>query len=537
MNIDKLISTSIYLLLLLFAVSIVWINFHSALWYDHDIFPDAYLARLMAEQKTLFPDNWIFGNRLFIIGTPVLSAALYSIVKDSVISMAIASSIMMILVLISFIWSFKNNLSKENLALGLLCLIGGVVLGVRASSYIAGLQIFYTMSSYYACYLIVILLSVGMYFRIRDNAPISILMFILILLLNLAVGIHSVRELLLLNIPLIVVLVLDLFRELRSGVQFNDLLSKQRKSICYVFLLFFLNICGILISTTIPASRAPVINPGLQTNIHALVSATLDSTTNVLEISGLLFLKRGLKCLPLFTAAVIIVSIVLYSLFLIVKKKDSGMMASWILFCLISVFGVWLAGIFVLNARPLYYFVYYLLATCSIVYLGEHIDKKERIYYYVVILGISSISYICNFTTDFLDYRQNAGKAKTVSSQLVKDGYQCIYDVYGVKPVFEAFSKDHILSCTCFIDFEMNGGYLFSANESLITTEMQRDEFLGKTLISMSKAHYQSIIDNASETFLDKFNNSMQLRYQQRIGNTDFLLFYPSKKVIGPPVF
>lgn len=533
---DKIITISFYLLLSLFAISIVWVNFHSALWYDHDIYPDAYLARLFSEQKTLFPDNWIFGNRLFVLGTPVLSAAVYSILKDSVIAMAIASSIMMILVLMSFFWSFKNKLSKENLILGLLCIIGGVILGVRASSYIAGLQIFYTMSSYYACYLIVILLSVGMYLKIKDNEPINILMLILILSLNFAVGIHSVRELLLLNIPLIAVMILDFFRELRSGAKYSEFLSKERKTISYVLLLFFLNICGILISTQIPASKAPVINPGLQTNIPALISAIVDSTTNVLEISGLFFLKRGLKCLPLFASAIIIVSIILYSFFLIVKKRDNGAVASWIKFCTISVFGVWLAGIFVLKARPLYYFVYYLLATCSIVYLGECIDKNKRFFYYVVILGISSVSYICNFTTDFLDYKHNAEKVRTVSSQLVKEGYQCIYDVYDVKPVFAAFSKDHILSCTCFIDFDMNGGYLFSTNTSLITKEMQRDEYYGKTLISMSKTHYQSILDNASETFLDKFNNSMQLRYQERIGDADYLLFYPSDRVIGPPL-
>ncbi len=530
----------ILVLIALFAGSIVWLNFHSELWYDHDIYPDAYLARLMFEQKTLFPENWIFGNRLFIIGTPVLSAFFYTFIQDSVYSMALASSVMMVLVLLSFVWSIRPWAKKNSvLAAGVLCLIGGVVLGIRASSFIAGLQILYTMCSYYACYLIVILLSVGLFLRLRDGIRISPVMFVLCLLLSFATGLHSVRELLLLIIPLCILEFLDICSIWKEERNLGRSLFQERKKILFVGGMVFMNLAGIITSGYIPAKRVPIIETGFVKSFSQLGYKLADSALDMLRITGLAFPERGVKCLPLFFAALIIVSLIICSIVQIIRKKDNGALATFLKFSIISVLGVWAAGILVLKARPLYYFIHYLTATLSVVYLlvlWRH--KAGVIRVLLCVIAFSSISYVYNFATDFLDYRHNSAKARSITDSLVGQGnVDCIYDIYDQKPIFAAYSHDRILSSTIFFDFDMTDGYLFSTNSSLITTQMQEDAFFGRTLVSMSKSHYNRMMQDATPDYVDKFNETMALEQEETVGDFSYMLFRPLAKVIGPPKF
>lgn len=536
-NFSRILIVVVYLLLFLFIISIVWINFHNCLWYDHDIYPDAYLGRLMSEQKTLFPDNWVFGNRLFTLGTPVLSAFFYTFVHNSILSLSLASTAMMILILVTFIWALNPILSKNEMGIGLLCIIGGVILGVRASSFIAGLQILYTMSSYYACYLIVLLFSVGVYFRIRNQQKRIGALIVLAFFLNFAIGIHSVREMLLLNIPLICLEGLEILKGIARRTPVPQVFYNERFKLGYVSALFILNIIGVIVSTRIPVQKAPIIETGFVSNVKGLLEKLIDSSLNVLNISGLTFLERGLVCFPLFISAICIVSIVVISLVTIIRNHDNGDLATWIKFCSISVFGVWLAGIFVLQARPLYYFIYYLLATLSITYLYQRTkDKTLSNYLCIAIIGISSISYICNFATDFIDYKKNSNKAQDYAEQLCQEGVECIYDVYDVKPVFASYSKDRIISGTIFIDLDMNNGFLFSSNSSLMTNEMQQDAYFGKALISMSSSHYQKIQNESSPDYLAAFNSKMELLRTIQIGSFDYMLFRPKAPVLGPPL-
>ena len=46
-----------------FVASILWLNFNGAQWYHFDMYADVQVALRMAEQNTLFPANWVFGNQ------------------------------------------------------------------------------------------------------------------------------------------------------------------------------------------------------------------------------------------------------------------------------------------------------------------------------------------------------------------------------------------------------------------------------------------------------------------------------------------
>ena len=48
------------------------INLHTLdRFCNSDVYADMQVAKRMWEQKTLFPDGWIFGNQFYVIATPV----------------------------------------------------------------------------------------------------------------------------------------------------------------------------------------------------------------------------------------------------------------------------------------------------------------------------------------------------------------------------------------------------------------------------------------------------------------------------------
>ena len=74
---DKFISLFAALVLLGFLAVFALLNFRCLpVFCDGDIYTDMSLSRLMWEQKTLFPEGWIFGNQVYVIATPVWAALL-----------------------------------------------------------------------------------------------------------------------------------------------------------------------------------------------------------------------------------------------------------------------------------------------------------------------------------------------------------------------------------------------------------------------------------------------------------------------------
>ena len=54
------------------------INFIGFAWFcTPDMYSDTYVARLMWQEKTLFPESWVFGNQFYVCVTPVLAACFY----------------------------------------------------------------------------------------------------------------------------------------------------------------------------------------------------------------------------------------------------------------------------------------------------------------------------------------------------------------------------------------------------------------------------------------------------------------------------
>ena len=76
---ELLTGLTIGVILCFFAVFAV-INFKCfARFCEPDMYADTLVARLMWEGKTLFPFAYVFGNQLYVIATPVVSALFYGL--------------------------------------------------------------------------------------------------------------------------------------------------------------------------------------------------------------------------------------------------------------------------------------------------------------------------------------------------------------------------------------------------------------------------------------------------------------------------
>ena len=72
-----------------------------------DMYEDTLAARLMWEEGTLFPRRYLFGNQFYVIATPVLAALFYGITGSMNNAMAIATTCMSLLLLLSLDWMLR----------------------------------------------------------------------------------------------------------------------------------------------------------------------------------------------------------------------------------------------------------------------------------------------------------------------------------------------------------------------------------------------------------------------------------------------
>ena len=194
-----------FVLLCIFAYLAVFavINiFGFELFCDCDMYPDTLVARLMWEQKTLFPDGWVFGNQLYILATPALAALMYGITGSMNTSMVIATEIMTFFIVSSFLWALcaitSNRLDRITCCL---ILLASVI--APTGTYAPNAQLFFVYASYYACYLITLFVIYGDYIRAFQTNHFRPVALGLSVVLCFATGMQSLRQTVVMILPII----------------------------------------------------------------------------------------------------------------------------------------------------------------------------------------------------------------------------------------------------------------------------------------------------------------------------------------------
>lgn len=437
---EKIFSVVLTVLLLGFVGMVFYINFSiNPEYYDGDIYNDINYAKEAWKAKSLFPKDWIFGNQTYVVATPVLAALFYGITGNGFTAMAIASSIMTVLTLLTYDWMTKTLFSYNERTAGFLFMIGFLLLKAHVATSQQGIQAFFTMASYYACYLINAFIVCGCYVRIRQGKFTGkhIIPAIIGVALSFGTGMQSLRQTAVMALPLVAceVLLIIIYsaKDKRFAISYSTLFSA---------IVFIANIAGLV------AMRFIEINQNSIYGTTAFVSSFKDFFRKLFLNMESVALTFGLDALELrvrLVASIPFLLIILIGFILCVKDyiknkcNEQGRFALVMLLTLgcVSVFA---AGVLtdVVN-RALYYFMIYPLLAVCVSYIIVKFEKKRDVLFSVVAVFTAGMII---FRTAGAVEEIKAGKDKNstahqIANYMLDNGYDTIYSVFGLSGVMD----------------------------------------------------------------------------------------------------
>lgn len=437
---EKIFSVVLTVLLLGFVGMVFYINFSiNPEYYDGDIYNDINYAKEAWKAKSLFPKDWIFGNQTYVVATPVLAALFYGITGNGFTAMAIASSIMTVLTLLTYDWMTRTLFSYNERTAGFLFMIGFLLLKAHVATSQQGIQAFFTMASYYACYLINAFIVYGCYVRIRQGKFTGkhIVLAVIGVALSFGTGMQSLRQTAVMALPLVAceVLLIIIYsaKDKKFAISYSTLFSA---------IVFIANIAGLV------AMRFIEINQNSIYGTTAFVSSFKDFFRKLFLNMESVALTFGLDALELrvrLVASIPFLLIILIGFILCVKdyiKNKCNEQGSFVLVMLLTLgcVSVFAAGVLtdVVN-RALYYFMIYPLLAVCVSYIIVKFEKKRDVLFSVVAV----------FTAGMIIFRTvgaveeiKAGKEKNstahqIANYMLDNGYDTIYSVFGLSGVMD----------------------------------------------------------------------------------------------------
>ncbi len=437
---EKIFSVVLTVLLLGFVGMVFYINFSiNPEYYDGDIYNDINYAKEAWKAKSLFPKDWIFGNQTYVVATPVLAALFYGITGNGFTAMAIASSIMTVLTLLTYDWMTRTLFSYNERTAGFLFMIGFLLLKAHVATSQQGIQAFFTMASYYACYLINAFIVYGCYVRIRQGKFTGkhIIPAIIGVALSFGTGMQSLRQTAVMALPLVAceVLLIIIYsaKDKRFAISYSTLFSA---------IVFIANIAGLV------AMRFIEINQNSIYGTTAFVSSFKDFFRKLFLNMESVALTFGLDALELrarLVASIPFLLIILIGFILCVKdyiKNKCTEQGSFVLVMLLTLgcVSVFAAGVFtdVVN-RALYYFMIYPLLAVCVSYIIVKFEKKRDVLFSVVAVFTAGMII---FRTAGAVEEIKAGKDKNstahqIANYMLDNGYDTIYSVFGLSGVMD----------------------------------------------------------------------------------------------------
>lgn len=437
---EKIFFVVLTVLLLGFVGMVFYINFSiNPEYYDGDIYNDINYAKEAWKAKSLFPKDWIFGNQTYVVATPVLAALFYGITGNGFTAMAIASCIMTVLTLLTYDWMTRTLFSYNERTAGFLFMIGFLLLKAHVATSQQGIQAFFTMASYYACYFINAFIVYGCYVRIRQGKFTGkhIIPAIIGAALSFGTGMQSLRQTAVMALPLVAceVLLIIIYsaKDKRFAISYSTLFSA---------IVFIANIAGLV------AMRFIEINQNSIYGTTAFVSCFKDFFRKLFLNMESVALTFGLDALELrvrLVASIPFLLIILIGFILCVKdyiKNKCNEQGRFVLVMLLTLgcVSVFAAGVLtdVVN-RALYYFMIYPLLAVCVSYIIVKFEKKRDILFSVVAVFAAGMII---FRTAGAVEEIKAGKDKSstahqIANYMLDNGYDTIYSVFGLSGVMD----------------------------------------------------------------------------------------------------
>lgn len=393
------------------------------LFADADMYTDTLVARLMWEQKTLFPNGWIFGNQFYIASTPVLAALFYGLVSNTNTAMILATCCMGFFLILSFSYCVRS------FAKGILpCLIG--LLALMAAIFAPDFprtpcaQLLFLQASYYSCYLITFFVVVGDYARAFQSSQLRLAPWLFSCTLSFAMGMQSLRQTVAMALPIVAY---EGFLALRRLVQKQPLFTfPERRTLLRGLSYLAANLLGRLAISLLAPSSSSIYG---STAIAPPVS-WLDRLGRIWpcfsSISGLKYC-----CGPEFSPVLALISIFFAGVVFLailcqlgsIRKKETPLVVCWSV-CLIGLAATALSTVVTqVQLRDIYLFLWYPLVTLSFFVLLEKIPMKGLL---IALLCLASTGTLLHgYTFGAEQALQNSPTKFGRAYRLAKDyGYQ-----------------------------------------------------------------------------------------------------------------
>lgn len=416
-----------------------------------DMYSDINLAKMMWEQKTLFPEGWIFGNQYYVIATPVLCSLIYGFVGDGVIAMGIATTLMTVFIVASFIWMLsplaENSGDPGFRTLASLAALSTVIC-VNAPFSRNG-QLFYTMASYYACYVIVEYLAIGHYVRLlrtnrsrRDRAAalagVSALCF--------CSGMQSLRQTAVLILPLCAFEVMRLAYEYFIEKRKPDLIPTAHTAVVSAA-----NILGWLVMKRMRVPNISIIY-GSTGGVAAAVNrgGIGINFTELAELLGfdLMIRPERLRLLLVPALSLFCLGVTALAVVMLHRRRElhSGFPAIMLILAL-SVAAVFAAGLFTnLGMRSIYFFTVFMLFAVAVVYCLERLEGTRRGAAVAVFLCFALASGVCSYTSPVKTLVKGECDARNtaMTGWMLDNGYDIVYGGWDIAEKAAVESKGQI---------------------------------------------------------------------------------------------
>lgn len=437
---EKIFPVVLTLLLLAFLGLVFYVNLScNPEYYDGDIYNDINYAKEAWKAKSIFPKNWIFGNQTYVVATPVLAALFYGITGNGFTAMAIASCIMTVFVILTYDWMTRTLFSYNERTAGFLFMIGFLLLKAHVATSQQGIQAFFTMASYYACYLINAFIVYGCYVRIRQGKFTGkhIVLAVIGAALSFGTGMQSLRQTAVMALPLVacevLLIIIYSIKDKKFAISYSTLFSA---------IVFISNIAGLIVMKFIEINQSSIYGTtALVKSFRAFGKKLFYNIEYVALTFGLDALKLRIRL----AVSVFFLIIILIGFILCVKDffKDKSNNQGRFTLTVLLTFGcvsVFAAGVLtdVVN-RALYYFMIYPLLAICVSYIIVKCEKKRGLL--VSVISVFAAGMII-FRTVGTVGEIKAGKDKNstahqIANYMLDNGYDTVFSVFGLSGVMD----------------------------------------------------------------------------------------------------
>lgn len=437
---DITLSVILTILLLAFLGLVFFVNLScNPEYYDGDIYNDINYAKEAWKAKSIFPKDWIFGNQTYVVATPVLAALFYGIIGNGFTAMAIASCIMTVLIVLTYDWMTRPLFSYNERMAGFLFLIGVLLLKAHVATSQQGIQAFFTMASYYACYLINAFIVYGCYIRLRKGefSGKHIAMSVIGIALSFGTGMQSLRQTAVMALPLvaceILMIIIYSIRDKKFAISSSTLFSA---------IVFVSNIAGLIAMKFIEINQNSIY--GTTAFVKSLKEFLEKGFFNV-EYVVLTFGLDSLELRVRLVVSTVFLLIILIGFILCVKDFfknkciDQGRFVLVMLLTLgcVSVFA---AGVLtdVVN-RALYYFMIYpLLAVCVSYIIVKYPGKRKAFFSIIAVFVAGMIAFrTVGAVGEIKNGKDENSTAHQIANYMLDNGYDTIYSVFGLSGIMD----------------------------------------------------------------------------------------------------